>query len=294
MRPGLRGLRQGRTDADRHGPVPALRQGEFRILHKSFTANDLIQVCQPRFPRSFPHFKRESSGPCRPAANDSGTTPDGLQPRLAKLDPAAERLVQPAGSIENARAVRPGSSQHGAARFPHRPGWAPATTDGLHGHLRARSRSTGRNESIAAPPRLSRHVAVERLGVGSVVVPDCARRALRESRDGGEPVPHPADPATDDVQLAPKATALQGSNRRPQVGRPEAARQGRPADPPLARPVRRRGRRGVGRRGGRWSSGRSPPPSASRPGSPRPWPGRGARGRARPPGPHNAATRRPR
>ncbi len=83
-----------------------------------FGVNDLLHVRQARFPRSFPHLQRESSGPCKPVADESGTTPDGPQPR-----------------------------------FPHCLGRAPAPADRLHRDHRPRSRSTERNESIAAPPR---------------------------------------------------------------------------------------------------------------------------------------------
>ena len=132
--PGRVDERARRDRAVRGRPCAAsLRQGEFRIFHKPFTLNDLSQVCQPRFPRSFPHLQRESSGPSRPVADDSGTTPDGLQPRLAKLEPAARAPLHPAGGVEGWRAVRPGRSHHGAARFPYRPGWRPQPPTGCTG-----------------------------------------------------------------------------------------------------------------------------------------------------------------
>ena len=62
--------------------------------------NDLLQVLQTRSPRSFPHLQRESSGPSRPVTDESGTIPDGPQPRFAKLKPVARVPVQPAGGIE--------------------------------------------------------------------------------------------------------------------------------------------------------------------------------------------------
>ena len=184
--------RPSRASPARH--ATSLRQREFRIFHKSFTVNDLIQVCQPRFPRSFPHLSQDSSGPCRPAADDSGTMPDGFQPRLAELEPAPRTPCAscPAASKTGGPSVqdRPTMVQRVSHIAPDGRPRPPTGCKGIFaldldqpdGTSLSRLRRAGK-------PALSRSNAW-----ASAVVPDCGRRSLPESRGGGEPAPHPTDP----------------------------------------------------------------------------------------------------
>ena len=156
VRRDLRRDRDGRSGGRQSVSVArrpdALRQRELRIVHKSFTINDLLKVCQPWFPRSFPHRQRESSGPCKPVADESGTTPD--RPRASSREAQARRpsgCVLPAGMETRGPSAQ--DRPHHVQRIPHRVGRPPALDDRLHRQRRSRSRSTERNESIAAPPR---------------------------------------------------------------------------------------------------------------------------------------------
>ena len=76
------------------------RQRELHGIHKSFIINDLLYVCQPRFPRSFLYSQRESSGLSEPFVDESGATPRWSRPWLVGFRPAAGGPVHPAGRME--------------------------------------------------------------------------------------------------------------------------------------------------------------------------------------------------
>ena len=81
--------------------------------------------------------------------DESGTAPDGPRPPAVSLKPAARRPVHPAGGMEK-RAGRPARVvPPSAARFPHRPGRAPALAHMMHRNHCPRSRLTNRNESLS-------------------------------------------------------------------------------------------------------------------------------------------------
>ena len=97
------------------GAAPIECRGAFTTGCSSFVCRQAGEQVQPVRNRE---LFRESSGPWKPVADESGTTPDDPQPRLANLKPAARGPVHPASGMENARAVRPGPS-HQVQRVSH-------------------------------------------------------------------------------------------------------------------------------------------------------------------------------
>ena len=218
--------------------VLRLRQREFRIAHKSFTINDLTQARWPPSPRLFPHLQRESSGPCKPVADESGTTPDGLQPGLAKLKPAARAPVHPASGIENAGTF---VQDHPAmcSAFPT-PRWTSGRGRGQAARESSSSISINRAERVyrGSAPLMKPACPGRTPGVGSLSSRPPAVRLFRNPQEGGEPAR--IRPTTDDVQLAPEPRpfnerTVSTNEPCPRTGRPGRARQGPPA--PIDSPI---------------------------------------------------------